>query len=209
VFLFDCMSCAASVLRHRGKRPAASYLLQCARRETVRCLQPILSARKHDGGGLEVTSNAVVVEVREQSMKLRIEPIGRHRGRATGVTLMELMIVIVIIGILAAIGYPSYLNHVRKSNRAAAQAFMMDVANREKQYILDARQYIAVANNDVFPAALNMSVPTDVSRFYRMSVTTTATPPSFTVTATAQGSQVADGNLELRSDGTKLPTNKW
>ena len=38
-----------------------------------------------------------------------------------GFTLIELMIVIAIVGILAAVGYPSYVSHVKKANRAELQ----------------------------------------------------------------------------------------
>ena len=53
-----------------------------------------------------------------------------------GFTLLELMIVVAIVGILASIAYPSYMDHVRKGNRAKAQAFLMDVAQRQQNYLL-------------------------------------------------------------------------
>ena len=58
-----------------------------------------------------------------------------------GFTLLELMIVVAIVGILASIAYPSYMDHVRKGNRAKAQAFLMDVAQRQQNYLLVHRQY--------------------------------------------------------------------
>lgn len=60
-----------------------------------------------------------------------------------GFTLIELMIVVAIVGILAGIAYPSYVDHVRKGNRAKAQAFLMDVAQRQQSYLLIHRQYAA------------------------------------------------------------------
>ena len=59
--------------------------------------------------------------------------------RSRGFTLIELMMAIAIIAILAAIAYPAYQKHLAKGRRAAAQAYLMDIAQREQQYFLDQR----------------------------------------------------------------------
>jgi len=126
-------------------------------------------------------------------------------SKQKGFSLIELMIAVVIVGILAAIAVPSYQSYVMRGNRAAAQAFMTDVASREKQYLLDARSYAS----DL--ATLGMSPPTEVSRHYTsITIAVSAAPPAFTITATpTSGQQAADGALTLASDGTKTPSDKW
>ena len=126
---------------------------------------------------------------------------------AKGFTLIEMMIVVAIIGILAAIGIPQYQQYVMKGNRAATQSFMMDVANRQKQYLLDARAYAP----DL--ATLGMgTLPSEVSKHYTVTMNVPGgTPPTFVVTATPipNKPQAADGALTLNDVGAKTPPDKW
>lgn len=127
--------------------------------------------------------------------------------RSRGFTLIELMVVAAIIAILAAIAYPSYQQYVIRGKRSAAQAQMMDIANREQQYLLANRAY---ADKTALEAG-GYALPSDVSGnySYSISVSNSATPPTFTITFTATGSQASDGNLTLDSAGNKTPTAKW
>jgi type IV pilus assembly protein PilE len=126
--------------------------------------------------------------------------------RSQGFTLMEILIVVAIIGVLAAVAFPSYQNHVRKSNRAGAQAFMMDVASKQALYLSTARGYAASLTD------LQMTAPAEVTRFYTVTLDApVAVPPAFTVTATPKSGTVqeADPVLTLDDKGTKSPSDKW
>jgi type IV pilus assembly protein PilE len=139
--------------------------------------------------------------------------------RIRGFTLLEVMIVVVIVGVLAAIVLPSYQNQVRKGNRSAAQQFMLDVASKEQQVLLDLRSYVAVTADANFvnkPSDANpgvgIAVPSALSGKYTFVVTTvnTATPPTFLITATAASGQEVDANtvkLTLDQSGGKQTLN--
>lgn len=123
---------------------------------------------------------------------------------SAGFTLVELVIAMFVVAILATIAYPAYEDHLRKGRRAAAQAFLIDTASRQQQYLLDARSY-AVGPGAM--AALNLPVPAAVAAYYAVTVEPAAAtvPPSYRIIATpVVGSvQVPDGELALDQEGAR------
>ena len=112
------------------------------------------------------------------------------KSRIRGFTLIEMMIVVVVVGILAAIALPAYQEQVRKSRRATAEAHLMDVAARQQQFLLDNRRYAT----DL--ATLTVTTPTDVSNFYTVTCceptgggSTNGTPPQFLASAAPKSNQ--------------------
>jgi type IV pilus assembly protein PilE len=131
-----------------------------------------------------------------------------------GFTLIELMITVAIVGILARIAYPGYVSYVQKGARRAAQAQMLDLANREQQYLLANRVYA------LYPTLVTAgySLPTDVSARYTPTIVcspnadcsaSATSAPSFTVTFAAKGAQLNDGDISYTSAGVKSPSAKW
>ena len=111
-------------------------------------------------------------------------------NKSRGFTLIELMIVVAVIGILAAVALPSYTRYVLKSHRSSAITVVLDLASREARYYTTNNTYtnsLATLGYTSDP----MPVTDSSNHYYDLSVTA-ANSSSFTVSAAPTGNQTND-----------------
>lgn len=115
----------------------------------------------------------------------------KHRQR--GVTLLELMAVVVVIGILGAIAIPSYRQYVMRSQRVEAKNALLQLATNQERYYLANRAYGTVAQ--LIAANLLAADGLSDRDTYRITI---AAPTAAGYTATA--TPVAGGAFDMRDD---------
>lgn len=124
----------------------------------------------------------------------------------SGFTLVELLVVITIIGVLAAIAIPSYNEYMRKGYRAEAKGVISDIAQKQERYFTANGAYLPSSNAAyVAPTWPNFAGgSTFAGRRYDISVTQ-ATTADYTITATPRAPHTdPDCNvLTLTSAGVK------
>ncbi len=124
-----------------------------------------------------------------------------------GFNLIELMIVVAVVGILAAIAYPSYMDSVQKARRADGTAALMNAAQRMEVYY--------ARNGSYANATLaNTNIPGNSEEGYFNITIQAVNANSYTLRATAIGNQANDDikGFEITETGAKthsLDGSNW
>ncbi len=121
--------------------------------------------------------------------------------RSRGITLIELMIVVAIVGILASIAYPSYRDQVRASKRADATGALMGLAGGMERFFTENGTYAGATAAGVY---FDQSPIDGGTPAYNLAVTASSAT-TYTITATPIGDQAGDkcSNLTLTNTGVK------
>ncbi|WP_312358484.1 type IV pilin protein [Stutzerimonas balearica] len=125
--------------------------------------------------------------------------------RSKGFTLIELMIVVAIVGILAAIAYPNYIEYIQRSNRTEGQALLNDAAASQERFFAQNNTYVTNQANIARLGLRNTNGTTVTSDNgkYRLTVGSVANDGGYTLTATQQFGDTACGNLTLNAVGIR------
>lgn len=137
-----------------------------------------------------------------------------NRSRAAGMTLIELLVAMAIVGLLAAIGYPSYTAYVRSSKRTdATRTLMADAQMLQRCY----SQYFSYTNATAPCPASSPATSTSAQGNYSITITipdpSASNPaPSYAITATpvstsGQAYDTACASFTMESNGTQSATN--
>jgi len=133
--------------------------------------------------------------------------------RQTGVTLIELMVVVAIVAAIFAFAFPSYDRYIVRAKRAVGQNVLMQVADRQQQFFMDNKRFAADLTNLGFGANPFIvdddgagTVAGDADAVYSVALSN-VTATTWTATATPVGAQLSRdtfcGNLTINQAGAK------
>jgi type IV pilus assembly protein PilE len=138
--------------------------------------------------------------------------------RSRGFTLIEMMIAVAIVGIIAAIAYPSYMESVRKSNRAEAKVELMDVVARLQRCYTSYARFDDNVNCPVYTDLADGGITSRGSGFYNITITALgngSTQTTYQLKAKAvlapQTADTANGcnELTITHTGIQAPDVCW
>lgn len=128
-----------------------------------------------------------------------------RRSHTNGFTLIELMIAIAIAGILAALAYPSFADHMNRVRRTDGHTALYDLAVHMEHYFTENSSYAGATT----PAIVGASA-TSSEGHYTLSIGNLSAS-TYTLSAVPTGAQANDscGTLTLTQANLKSPSNCW
>lgn len=118
--------------------------------------------------------------------------------RFSGFTLIEMMITVAVIGILAAISYPSYTEYVTSAKRADGKAGLLKAQLAQEKYR---------ANNPAYGTLAQIGISSSSpDSYYTIAISGTPTATTYTVTAAPGFTDAKCGTLGVNQSGTKTAT---
>ncbi|MFG0415793.1 type IV pilin protein [Pseudomonas sp. zjy_8] len=133
-----------------------------------------------------------------------------NRTKNSGFTLIELMVVIVIIGTLAAIALPNYQQYVTRSNRTEGMALLQEAAARQERFMTQNNRYATTVAELGYTATGGRAAGRSANNFYQLTIANSASTVEYNMTVVPQGAQASRdsecGTLGLNHAGEKSKT---